>query len=165
MDVAAGPCVPLPGRKHSLRSVHQQQGPERPEQMRALFVVLGGAERDRETALELIEQRDRGTLFRCSDRFLQLMADENERQIHLSAQDTADGDPHSSRSVRRQEELDAAWMATGQWHRGQVSTRNRLVRIAWARVAQEKGQALYCWYGPSVREYVIVSGQGPYPGL
>ena len=39
MDVATGPCVPVPGRKHALRSVHNQQGPERINQMLALFTL------------------------------------------------------------------------------------------------------------------------------
>jgi hypothetical protein len=40
MDVVTGPCVPVGGRKHALVSVHQQEGPERPEQMAALYWVL-----------------------------------------------------------------------------------------------------------------------------
>jgi hypothetical protein len=42
MDVATGPCVPAGGRKHLVVSVHHQEGPERPEQMAALYWLLTG---------------------------------------------------------------------------------------------------------------------------
>jgi hypothetical protein len=39
-----------------------------------------------------------------------------------------------------------------------VGTDNRLLRIGKVREAAAKGQALYCWYGPPVAEYVVASG-------
>ena len=41
MDVATGPCVPAGGRKHALVSVHQQEGPERPEQITDITQMCG----------------------------------------------------------------------------------------------------------------------------
>jgi hypothetical protein len=59
--------------------------------------------------------------------------------------------------------LDAAWMSAGRWHSAMVSTRNRLMRMGKARIAREKRQPLYCWYGPQLPEYKVVHGRGPYP--
>jgi hypothetical protein len=39
-----------------------------------------------------------------------------------------------------------------------VGTENRLFRIGMVRQAAAKGQALYCWYGPPVPDYVVASG-------
>lgn len=165
MDVAAGPCVPLPGRKHALRSVHSQQGPERVEQMLALFTLLGGDEDGMPDAMQLIEERGPGRLYRCSDRFVQLMAEQSRHELRLIDQDEKDGDMELTRFVTELARLDAAWMATGGWHTQMVGTRNRLAgRISYARWAQEKRQPVYCWYGPPVSEYALVHGQGPYPG-
>jgi hypothetical protein len=165
MDVATGPCVPIPGRKHALCSVHSQEGPERLDQMLALFTLLGGREGERTDAMQLLEARGPGRLYLCSERFVQLMADENHHQIHLADEDKAAGDKELTRFVAELRRLDVLWMATGGWHKRQVSTRNKLTaRIPYARWAQEKGQPVYCWYGPATPEYVIVQSQGPYAG-
>lgn len=164
MDVATGPCVPVAGRKHALRSPHSQQGPERLEQMLALFIILGGTEDELPDAMQLVEARGPGRLYRCSDRFVQLMAEQNRHELLLIAEDEENGDNDYALSMAEFERLDAAWMATGGWHRSQVSTTNKLPRIAYARWAQDKGQSVFCWYGPPVPEYIIVRGEGPYPG-
>ena len=52
MDVRTGPCVPLPGRKHSIKSVHSQDYGETPDQTAALFTVLTG--KVSEAALEML---------------------------------------------------------------------------------------------------------------
>jgi hypothetical protein len=85
MDVATGPCVPLPGRKRPLVSVHQQVGPERPDQWSALYVALSG--RSDEDALQLVEQHLYGRLSRCSDDFVTVMADANELLVRLGDED------------------------------------------------------------------------------
>jgi hypothetical protein len=164
MDVATGPCVPLPGRKRALRGVHSQEGRETPEQMRAFFVVLGGPQSGRETALELIATNGPGSLYRCSDEFVALMRTVNEESIRLSDLDKSHGDEELTLFTTHERELDAAWMEVGKWHKAQVSTWNKLYRKAWAREAQEKQQSIYCWYGPPIPEYVVVAGSGPYPG-
>lgn len=151
MDVATGPCVPTGDRKHALRSVHSQQGPETPEQMAALFSVLTGQEPG--AALELIEESGPGRLYRCSDDFFAALLVEGALLHRLAAEES---DAYEQRS----EELDHAWMATGVWHADMQSTRNRLFRISTVRAAAKKGQDLYCWYGPAVPEYVLASG-GP----
>src|ERR1700730_4585468 len=75
MDVASGPCVPLPGRKTSVISAHQQQGPERPKQMEALYEVLTG--QDGLDSLLLVEEREGSRLYRCSEDFVAAMAEAN----------------------------------------------------------------------------------------
>jgi hypothetical protein len=161
MDVATGPCVPVGGRKHAVVSVHQQQGPERPEQMAALYSVLTG--RSPDEALHLIDEKDGSRLYLCSDGFVDAMADTNQLLVRLGDADKERGDRSFSSFTAKMAELDAAWMEAGNWHSAMVSTSNRLMRMGKARLAREKGQPLYCWYGPQLREYVVVSGRGPYP--
>lgn len=162
MYVANGPCVPREGRKRSLVSVHRQDGWEMPEQTAALYQGLTG--RPANDALDLVEHRDKGRLFQCSAGFVNAMAEANTALGERVAEDKARGDRGLTTFVSKLQELDDLWMATGQWPSTQKSTRNKLVRLGWARIAKERGQALYCWYGPSVSEYVVVAGSGAYPG-
>lgn len=164
MDVATGPCVPLPGRKRALRGVHWQEGRESPEQMRAFYVVLGGSPSGRESALELVAASGPGSLYRCSDEFVALMRAANDEAIRLGDLGKTNGDEELTVFTTHQQELDAAWMEAGDWHKAQVSTWNKLYRSGWARDAQQKSQSIYCWYGPPIPEYVVVAGTGPYPG-
>jgi hypothetical protein len=161
MDVATGPCVPVGGRKHALVSVHQQEGPERPGQMAALYSALTGGSPD--TALLLMEENSGSRLYRCSDAFVDAMAETNELLVRLGDSDKAQGDPSFSSFEAKMAELDAAWISTAKWHSSMVSTRNRLMRMGKARIAREKGQPLFCWYGPQLPEYTVVHGRGPYP--
>lgn len=151
MDVATGPCVPVGGRKHSLVSVHQQEGPESPEQMFALHTVLTGAFAD--NAMYLIEEKSGSQLYRCSDALVSAMAEANEMLVRLGDEDEARGDSAYTSQQAKFAELDAAWMEAGNWHAAMVGTRNRLMRLGKARIARDKGQPLYCWYGPKVPEY------------
>jgi hypothetical protein len=161
MDVATGPCVPVGARKHSLVSVHQQEGPESPEQMAALYTLLTGASGD--DALHLVQEENGSRLYRCSDAFVDAMANTNELLVRLGDDDKARGDRAYTTFEAKMAELDAAWMSAGNWHSEMVGTRNRLMRMGKARVAREKGQPLYCWFGPQLREYTFVQGEGPYP--
>lgn len=131
--------------------------------MRALFVVLGGPASRREDALELVATSGAGSLYRCSDEFVALMRSANDEAIRLGDLDKANGDRDLTHFMANHDSLAAAWLEAGSWHRAQVSTSNRLLRMAWARTAQEKDQPLFCWYGPPVPQYMVVSGRGPYP--
>ncbi|TBN57086.1 hypothetical protein EYE40_06545 [Glaciihabitans arcticus] len=164
MDVAIGPAVPLPGRTTSIVSVHAQQGGESAENMRDLFVVLGGSPLERDEALERFAEVGDGLLYRCSATFLNLMVEEEAATLRVLHEEQAGGESETPRWLARRNALDEAWLAGSSWHPDQVSTGNKLFRLGLARMAHEKGQALYCWYGPSVPEYVIESGTGPYPG-
>jgi hypothetical protein len=161
MDVATGPCVPLQGRKRSLVSVHQQEGPERLDQMAALFTALKG--HPSEEALQLVEQRGEGGLYRCSDDFVDAMADANQLLVRLSDEDRTRKDADLTTFAAQRRQFDEAWMQAAQWHASMVSTQNRLSRLGKARIAREKEEQLFCWYGPKVPEYVVVAGRGPYP--
>jgi hypothetical protein len=160
MDVATGPCVPRDGRKRSLVSVHSQEGPETPEQTAALFRALTG--RSADDVLHLIEHGARGRLYRCSEAFIDAMADANQQLVELAAEDKARKDRELTTFSAKRKELDDRWIAAAEWPASMKSTRNRLVRLGLARAAREKEQALYCWYGPSVPEYAVVAGRGPY---
>jgi hypothetical protein len=161
MDVATGPCVPAGGRKHALVSVHQQEGPERPDQMAALYSVLTG--QSGSEALRLVDEKNGSTLYLCSDAFVDVMADTNQLLVRLGDADKERGDRSLSSFAAKMAELDAAWMSAGSWHSAMVSARTRLLRMGKARIAREKGQPLYCWYGPQLREYIVIRGRGPYP--
>jgi len=162
MDVATGPCVPTGGRKHALVSVQQQEGPERPDQMAALYSAITGEPADE--ALELVEEQDGSRLFGCSDAFVDAMADTNKLLVRLGDADRERGDRSFSSFMTKMAELDAAWMSVANWHSAMVSTHNRLMRMGKARIAREKEQPLYCWYGPQLPEYTVVHGNGAYPG-
>jgi hypothetical protein len=151
MEVRSGPCVAVGGRKHALRSVHQQEGPERPEQMAALFTVLTG--KDSKEALELLEETEPGQLYRCSPSFFDALVEADKTLARL-----ARDQPELFEA--RHEQLAGQWLQIGGWPPEMVSTRNRLFRIGKVREAAAKGQALYCWYGPPVAEYVVASGSG-----
>src|SRR5262249_38865004 len=58
----------------------------------------------------------------------------------------------------------ARWVGAGPWPsgpRGEGVSRKTLAGVVGlANKAIEKQSLLYCWFGPAVLEYVIVSGQG-----
>ena len=76
MDVAAGPCVPLPGRKTSVASVHAQEGYETPTITSALYRVLTGL--NDAGLLTLLSEEGEGRLFRFADRFVAAIANGGE---------------------------------------------------------------------------------------
>jgi hypothetical protein len=162
MDVATGPCVPIQGRKRSLVSVHQQEGPERPDQMAALYTAL--SEHPSDDVLQLVELQSEGRLYRCTDAFVNAMADANELLVRLSNEDRSRGDGDFTTLAAQRKQFSDAWMQAAHWQASMVSTQNRLFRLGKARIAREKAQPLFCWYGPRVPEYVVVAGRGPYPG-
>lgn len=128
--------------------------PERPEQMAALFTVLTG--KDSGGALELLEEKETGQLYRCSPSFFDALVQADQTLARLAREE-----PEVFHA--RRDELDRRWMQVGGWHKEMVSTQNRLWRIGTVREAAEKGQALYCWYGQPVAEYVVVSGSSAQP--
>lgn len=157
MTVESGPCVPAPGRERPLVSPHLQQYNEGPAQTAALFTALTG--RSPAGALVLLEARGQGTLMRFSEEFLAAMADANRQHLRLADEDNARSDKDLLSFTAARRELDAAWVTAGRWPAGLVSTWNKLTRLGRAQEAQEKGQSLYVWYGPSVAEYAISTGQ------
>lgn len=153
VDVALGPCVPKPGKKKALLSPLNQDGCETLEQASALFAALTG--QPATDVLELCSEDGPGALYRCSQPFLDAMADYSVRMMAIDDLDEFD---------REQTRLSEAWMQAVAWPSHYVSLKSRLHRIHLARVARSKGQPLYFWFGPRVSERVVVAGSAPYPG-
>lgn len=157
MTVEAGPCVPAPGGKEPLVPPGLQQYGESPQQTAALFTALTG--RSAGDVLALVEAKAPGTLMRFSEEFVTAMADANRLHLRLAEEDQHHGGDELTRFGAARRELDAAWMAAGDWPAERVGTLNKLTRLREARDAQEQGRDLYVWYGPSVVEYVIITGR------
>jgi hypothetical protein len=162
MDVATGPCVPITGRSKSLCSPLLQDGGELPHHTAALFTVLTG--RDADGSLELVQQSGLGRLYVCSKQFLTAMAEANAQLLALGHQDDDAGDKDLPRFGARHDELDRAWLNATDWPPHFVGTGNRLTRLGLAAEAVRKGLPLWAWYGPAVRQFVVATGTGPYPG-
>jgi hypothetical protein len=58
-------------------------------------------------------------------------------------------------SDAERQRLEAAWLATA-WPDRSVTMGNRLNRLHLARVARDKDQPLYLWYGPAVPRRAVV---------
>ncbi|GAA2719288.1 hypothetical protein [Cellulomonas aerilata] len=92
------------------------------------------------------------------------MADANERMQAAARRDDVRGDKDLTEFTAVMDELDREWMRVARWPRSVVTTKNRLARLTWARTARDRGDRLYCWHGPAVPQYIVVSGTGGYPG-
>ncbi|MFN8023932.1 MAG: hypothetical protein U0Q03_20540 [Acidimicrobiales bacterium] len=152
LDVALGPCVPKPGRCKALVSPLNQDLGETVEQASALFTALTGEPAG--AVLEVDSENGTGVLHRCTDVFLNAMADRSELLLAMTDLDVLD---------RELDRLSDAWMRAATWPPQYVSVKNRLQRIHLARVARSKGQTVYFWFGPSVEMRGVVAGSGPYP--
>lgn len=161
MDTATGPCVATGGRARALAGPTRQDEGELPRHTAALHTALTG--RPADEALTVVHRAGPGVLHRCTDAFVDAMADANEHLVRLSEEDDADGDADLTRFTRRYEEIGQAWLAATGWPRDVVSVSGRLARLGWARVARERGHPLYAWHGPSRPAYVVVTGRGPAP--
>lgn len=153
MDVAAGPCVALRGSGEVLCSPLSQDRGETPRQTAALYTVLTG--RPADGVLIEVARSGAGVLYRCSAEFVEAMASANELGVRLADQDEAAGDDELAGFAAKWADYDRAWLAVGDWPAEVVSTRNRLTRLGWARVARDKSQPLYCWFGPAVPQLVV----------
>ncbi len=139
--------MPSPGKRRPLVSVHWQHYGDRPEHMTALYQVLTG--RPPSGAWDEVKAADTSILATFSDDFRSALA---------SLRDT-DQDV-----LVTLDEVAARWLEAAPWpsdQRVEGLGRNRLSgMIGLANKAIEKQSPLYCWFGPAVPEYVIVSGQG-----
>lgn len=155
MDVALGPCVPTGGRKRPLVGVTRQEGGEYPHHSAALYTVLTG--QPAEGALQLLEEKGRGRLYKHSTSFVDAMADASLTVDRLFAEDDARGDRHWSSVAAQHEEWSREWMRIGRWPRDAKTTTHRLWRMQWAVKARERGQSLYLWHGPEREMYTVES--------
>jgi hypothetical protein len=163
MRTATGPCVPTADHQPALCSPLEQHGGEEPRTTAALYAVLTG--RSASEALEPVDEDGPGRLFVCSRPFVEAMANMNAELQSLGDEDDAAGDRLLPRFTARLDELDRAWLAAGRWPEHFLGVRNRLApRLGRATEAITSGHPLWCWYGPSVPQFVVVQGSGPYRG-
>jgi hypothetical protein len=161
-SVTTGPCVPPTGSERPLVSRLLQDGGETPALTAALYTALTG--RPAADALRVVEQRGRAVLSVCSDHFLDAMADCCEESLRLADEDEEKGDKNLTIFGAQQDAICNAWMRAGRWPRQVAGLQNRAVRLGTAREARQAGQRLFVWHGPSVPQFIVVAGQGPYPG-
>jgi hypothetical protein len=159
-SIATGPCVPLMEGGKSLLSPLTQHGGETPALTACLYTALTGHPAD--GALLPVDKLGKGRLSLCSDDFVNAMAASCEESLRLAGADEARGDEDLPSFSQHQEAVGAAWMRVGHWPREVVSLTNRLVRLGTAREAMAAGHHLFAWHGPSVPQFVVTSGQGPY---
>ena len=158
--IESGPCVPLTEGGKSLVSPLTQDGGETPSLTAALYTALTG--RSASNALQLVETVGKGRLSQCSDDFVEAMAACSVQSLQLADEDEARGDEDLTSFIRHLDAVGTAWMHAARWPREVVSLQNRLVRLATAREAAERGQKVFVWHGPSVPQFVITQGRGPY---
>jgi hypothetical protein len=163
LDVRLGPCVPVSGFQRPLCSPLMQDGLEQPRHTAALYTVLTGDAP--EAALTLVEEEGEGRLFIWSTEYVAALASKNAELQALADADDQHGDALLTAYTAGLDALDAAWLAAADWPSHFVGTRNRLApRLGTASTAQENSQPVWCWYGPSVAMFTVVSGTGPFPG-
>lgn len=153
MDVATGPCVPANGAREPLCPPLDQEIGETPRQTAALYTVLTGKPSDK--VLIEVSRSGKGVLYRFSKDFVDAMADANELRKRLRAEDKARGDGEFTLTEAKTSEYNQGWLAAGDWPKSVAGTRNRLTRLAWADQARQRGQELYCWFGPSVAQMTV----------
>ncbi len=158
MDIATGPCLPIPTRKKPLVGVSRQDGGEEPHHTAALYTALTGE--PAEGVLTVQETCGRGALHRFERPFVDAMAAAKERLVALGVQDDADGDHEMTRFTQQLNAFDKAWLAAARWPRGVTGTNHRLDRLHWAKAARDREQPLYCWFGPAVPMYYTVGSHG-----
>jgi hypothetical protein len=106
-----------------------------------------------------------GRLFVCRSPFVEAMAAANDELQRLSDEDEAQGDDELHQFTRGLDAIDAAWLTAAPWPKHYVSTRNRLApRLGLASAARASGEPLWCWYGPSIPQFTVMTGTGPNPG-
>jgi hypothetical protein len=159
-SVESGPCVALTEGGKSLVSPLAQHGGETPSLTAALYSVL--TDRPASEALRLVDRIGKGRLSECSAGFVDAMAACSEESLRLADEDDARGDRDLTSFIGHLDAVSTAWMRAGRWPREVVSLQNRLVRMATAREAAEKGKKVFVWHGTPVPQFVIASGSGPY---
>jgi hypothetical protein len=150
LDIRTGPCVAAPGRSRPMVGVTNQD-PGRPEALQALYVILTG--RPAAGAWQSIQIVGPGRLARLSDVFTAGMAALNRENLARQQERPEDHDW----ILEPDERVAARWQAAMSPDAG--PGRSALIGYcAWARVAQERGQAMYCWSGPGFNPRTLVSG-------
>ena len=135
LDITNGPCVPAPGKRQRLVSVHRQQHGDRPEHLTALYQVL--TDRPEAEAWADVKRTGEATLARFSDDYRAALASLRSGQQDPPGKLT-------EFAIRR--------MEVTNWPSSLPArlSRNRLDRMAGSATrATERRTPLYCWFGPS----------------
>jgi hypothetical protein len=151
IDIAIGPCVPRigprGGRLRALVSPHLQHRVTTLDQVAGLYTVLtGGPAAD---AFDRVRSAGSGSLARLSVPFASRLADLGA--IEVDAEST----------LAAQKAIADRWYRAVPWGPEMRAVDHIVLTFAGASfLARAKGHRTYCWVGPSVREYTIVSGVG-----
>jgi hypothetical protein len=151
LDIRIGPCVPPVGRSRPLIGVTRQR-PGDPEQLEALFAILVRA--PSASPWQSVEVAGPGRLATFSEEFVSAMTSLNRESLARGEARPKDYEWILEPTSR----LADQWLTATAWEPG-IHPGDELVGCcAWARVAQERGQKLYCWSGPGFSPYVLASG-------
>ena len=144
LDIATGPCVALPGRKRPLVGVTNQR-PGEPSRYEALHRVLVDPAPDPWASVVCSGP---GCLRRFGDAFVAAMADQNRENLRRQRERPGDYDWifEPERAVLRRWMPSVAWPVGASYVPSEASEMGALA--AWARIAEERRDGLYCWSGP-----------------
>ncbi len=152
LDIAIGPCIAPPGRKRPLVGVtNQEPGDEsRYETLFQIMVEEGAAGPWESTA-----SSGEGRLHVFSDAFVEALAEVNREEIRRGEARPQDYDWMFAPGLALAEQWLAAirypFPDATPWGVASTELGNA---CGWARVAQERGQKLYCWSGPGFDPWV-----------
>jgi hypothetical protein len=152
LDIGAGPCVAPPGRRRPLVGVTNQL-PGDPAMWEDLFGIL--VEDPSVGPWKVVTTVNRGQLHVFGAVFVEALAALNRENLRRQNERPGDYDWifDPERNVFER------WMPSVRWPVGAASVPALASELggacAWARVAQERGQKLYCWSGPGFNPWVL----------
>jgi hypothetical protein len=136
IDITKGPCVPAPGKRRPLLSVHRQHYGDRPEHLTALYQVL--TDRPEAGAWAEVRRTGEAMLATFSGDYCSALAN-----LRMGPQNLPE----------KLTEFAIRWIEVTNWPSSQLPERlsyDRLVNmVGRASKALEKQTPLYCWFGPS----------------
>lgn len=143
LDIAKGPCASSDHNPKPPVSPLSQDLGETFEHTSWLLNVLTGD--SPASALDVLARTNRSTLSRCSEAFVHAMSAASSELLLLASvenDETAYEDKIEMWARR--------WEQLSRWPPRARSLRHNLSRMGWGRVAEESGEALFVWHGPSV---------------
>jgi len=152
LDIGVGPCVAPPGRRRPLVGVTNQL-PGDPALWEDLFGIL--VDDPSLGPWEVVTRVNRGQLHVFGAVFVEALAALNRENLRRQHERPGDYDW----IFEPEREVFERWMPSVRWPVGAASVPALATELggacAWARVAQERGQKLYCWSGPGFNPWVL----------